>query len=182
MNLSYKIGFRTIKTTLVVFLCILVTFIFKRENAFYSSIAAVVCMQPTYEKTFKLGINRLIGTVIGGIFGYALLELSSFIPYYNDISHVLVVPLCLLLLIYFCNIIDKKAAVAICCIVFLSIVANSNRDITNALGYVIDRVIDTSIGIVLAMLINRFVAPNCERDKQTGGNDIEQIEGDHKKQ
>jgi len=31
------------------------------------------------------------------------------------------------------------------------------------------------------MLINRFVAPNCERDKQIGGNDIDQIEENNKK-
>jgi len=154
-----KIGFRNIKTALVVFLCLLIALVFKRENPFYSSIAAVVCMQQTYEQTFKLGINRVIGTFIGGVFGFMLLKLSDFIPYYHQYIRVVIIPLFIIALIYICNVINKKQAVSICCIVFLSIVANANRDVSDAFMYVLDRVIDTSIGIVLAMLVNRFIAP-----------------------
>lgn len=159
MNWSYKPGFRAIKTTIVVLLCLVVSALLKRENTFYAAIAAVVCLQPTYEQTFQLGLNRAIGTIIGGLFGYLVIELCADIPYYHQYWHLLIVPAGVLLLIYICNIINKKAAVSICCIVFLSITANSSRDITHALSYVVNRVLDTSIGIVLAMFVNRFIVP-----------------------
>lgn len=159
MNLKYKPGRRALKTAIAVFLCLVIAFIFKRENAFYAAIAAVVCMMPTYEETFQTGINRAIGTIIGGICGYGVLELGRFIPYFHDYSNMLIVPITLFGVIYICNIFKKQASVSICCIVFLSICANSSRDIDNALLYVINRVIDTSIGIIVAVLVNRFILP-----------------------
>lgn len=171
MNWSYKPGLRAVKTTIVVFLCLLIAFLFKRENAFYATIAAVVCLQPTYDETFRLGLNRVIGTVIGGAFGYLVLELCTKIPYYHEYWYMLIVPVGIVLLIYLCNVVNRKAAVAICCIVFLSITANSSRDITHALSYVLNRVLDTSIGIIIAMLVNRFVAP-----RKKGNNEEQQTE------
>ncbi|WMJ22292.1 aromatic acid exporter family protein [Paludicola sp. MB14-C6] len=166
MNWSYKPGLRAVKTTIVVFLCLLIQIIFKRENAFYATIAAVVCLQSTYVETFKSGKNRLVGTVIGGFFGYIVIEFCMMIPYYHEYWIMLIVPAGIFLLIYICNVLDRKASVAICCIVFLSITANSSRDITNALTYVIDRVLDTSIGIILAMVVNRFIAPHKKETKK----------------
>ncbi|MEG2813151.1 MAG: aromatic acid exporter family protein [Oscillospiraceae bacterium] len=159
MNQKYKIGLRSIKTAITIFLVLLVAVIFKRQNTFYSAIAAAVCMQPSYQKTFKLGINRLIGTIIGGTFGYLLLELSTVIPHYRDRWFIIIIPISILIVIYFCNIVQVQGAISICCIVFCSVAANSQRVVDSAFIYVLDRVIDTAIGIVLAILVDRFFFP-----------------------
>ncbi|MEG1996391.1 MAG: aromatic acid exporter family protein [Oscillospiraceae bacterium] len=156
MNEKYKIGMRTVKTAIAVFVCLIISFVFHRSNAFYSCIATVVCIQPTYTKTLSLGVHRLIGTGVGGLIGYIVLEFTTLIPYYSDGLYLIIIPIFLILSIYLCNIINRKDATSICCIVFLSIVANSNRDIAHTLMYVIDRMIDTSIGVVVAMIVNRF--------------------------
>ena len=75
-----KIGMRNIKTAISVFLCITLFNLFKRDNAFYACIAAVICMKDTYENSLSIGINRLLGTFLGGLFGIITIYLLSFLP------------------------------------------------------------------------------------------------------
>lgn len=173
VDFSYKPGKRAVKTSIAVFLCMVIAILLRRENLFYSSIAAAVCLQQNYKQTFSLGINRLVGTLIGGAVGYGILQASLHIPGYNNLYRVIVVPIMLLLVIYLCNVLGKSGAIPISCIVFLSIVANSNREIDSAFLYVLDRVIDTGIGVVSAMIIDRFVLGGYEagQGKETDNNE-----------
>ena len=164
---SYRLGYRAIKTAIVVFLCFLFSYLFHRENAFYAAVAAVVCLQQTYGKTYLAGLHRLIGTGVGGLSGFLLLELSGVIPDYAALWHVFLIPLFLLLPIYACNLIGRRDAVAISCIVFLSIAVNIDHTIRDAFPYVVNRMVDTGIGIVLAMLVNRFLFPYQTEDAST---------------
>lgn len=164
MNLRYKPGLRAVKTALAVLLCLLSSQLLGRSYAFYSCIAAVVCMQPTAEKSLHAGIHRFIGTLIGGLVGFLLLESSKPLPADHGWAFVFIIPLFLLLAIYLCNILGRKDSAAICCIVFLNIATNFDRGMHNSLLYVADRVIDTSIGIVFAVLVNRFVFPRRSKE------------------
>ena len=62
------IGMRIIKTVVAVFLCGLLAF-FREASGFYSMIAAVVCIQNSAGKTIESSINRMAGTLIGGVAG-----------------------------------------------------------------------------------------------------------------
>ena len=57
MNLGYKLGLRAIKTAISVFLCLLIAYILNRTDTLFASIAAIICLQPTYNKTFSSKIN-----------------------------------------------------------------------------------------------------------------------------
>lgn len=160
LNFSYKPGMRLVKTALAVALCLIIELAIGRQNPFYACIAAVVCMLPSYRETFYTGLNRIIGTVIGGLFGYALIELGQYVPFYTEWARLLLIPAIMMAVIYILNVFGKPAAVSIGCIVFLSITANPARTYENALIFVIDRILDTCIGIVVAMLVNRFIVPH----------------------
>lgn len=166
LNTDYEVGFRAIKSAIAVFFCLLISFILKRHSAFYSSIAAIVCMQQTHHKTAKIGRNRIIGTVMGGVAGYGIIEAAAFIPGYNKIWYLIITPVAVLGLISLCNVIHKKEASAMCCIVFLSIVLNVDRGVAEALPYVVNRIIDTSIGIIIAIIVNRYIFPNTNDNKE----------------
>ena len=153
---NYHIGYRAIKTAIAVSLCAIISMAFGREDVFCASIATIICMQQTYDETLKAGINRFIGTFIGGIVGYLALELSNYIPHYNW-SRIFVLPFCILLVIYICNIIGQKESVSICCIVVLVIVSKLGDDLSSTFMYDVYRVVDTIIGIVVAMFVNRFM-------------------------
>lgn len=158
LNRDYRIGMRAIKTAIAVFFCGLISMIFKRDDVFCASIAAIICLQPTYNKTLEAGIDRFIGTFLGGIIGYISLELSEYIPNYEWLR-LFTLPFCILLVIYICNIIDRKSSVSIGCIVILVIVSRLGDDMGSTFLYVIYRVADTIIGILVAMLVNKFIFP-----------------------
>lgn len=153
---EYKIGFRAVKTAIAVFLCALISTIFRREDIFCSSIAAIICMQQTYKQSIDTGVNRFIGTLIGGIVGYIALELSEYIPNY-EWMRIFVLPFCILSVIYICNKIGKKASVSIGCIVVLVIVARLGDPMSSTFSYVVFRVLDTLVGIFIATVVNRFM-------------------------
>ncbi len=60
------IGMRIVKTVIAVFVCGVLAWA-RGQSGFYSMIAAVVCVQNTAGKTIESSINRMIGTLIGGV-------------------------------------------------------------------------------------------------------------------
>ncbi len=160
LNFRYRLGKRAIKTALAVSVCIFISFVFKRDDSLFSAIAAMICMQQTYDETFKSGLNRTIGTVLGGVLGYVVLEIICLIPNYNNFFDIIIAPVCILIVIYICNMTDRKESIIIGCIVLISIVVQPEKNLGDAFFYVVNRVIDTTIGIVIAMVINAFIFPN----------------------
>lgn len=155
MNKNYKLGLRAIKTAISVFLCLLIAFIFNRTDTLFASIAAIICLQPTYNETFNSGLQRLVGTLIGGVVGYLILLAIYKLPF-KEITTLFVAPIAILTVIYICNVINQPSSVSISCIVVLSVVMWPNGNISDSFLYVVNRVLDTSMGIVVAMLVNRF--------------------------
>ena len=71
------IGMRMVKTAAAVLICLLVSMAVDREDMrIYSSIAALLCVQPYAEDTKRMAIQRIVGTAIGSVFGIATLLLE----------------------------------------------------------------------------------------------------------
>lgn len=156
---KYRIGLRNIKTALAVLLCLLISLIFPSISPLNAGIAAIVCMQPTPGKTIETGINRFIGTMIGGVFGYVLIVLSTIIPRYDDYLFVLAIPTLMTLCISTCVWLKKYDSVVICCVVYLIIALEIGDNTGSAINYVAMRILDTIIGIGLATFINKYIFP-----------------------
>ena len=152
-------GLRAVKTAIAVFLCLAVQFLFQRENAFYSGIAAVICMQPVPKQSVHTGLFRLAGTLIGGVMGFFLVELAQWIPGYQSGWYLLVIPAGFVVCITVCLVFRCKGAGVICCIVFLNIATHFERTIDSNVLYVIDRMIDTTIGVFAAIVVNWMIKP-----------------------
>lgn len=153
------IGMRTIKTALCVFICLLISYLLSGELTLYSSIAAIVCIQSTIENTLRIGFFRLIGTAVGGALGMLVMSLVSNTEEY--MLYLLLLPLGIIVIIYICNLIKMQGSVVICAIVYISVLS-SNLAVNEAQDpymQAIIRIIDTAIGIVVTMLVNRFIAP-----------------------
>lgn len=156
-----RIGARNLKTALSIFLCILICESLGLDSPFYACIAAVICLQDSVENSVKMGKNRMIGTLIGGVAGTFATFILSFYPIYA--LKVVLVTLLIILVIYTCNVFKKPGAVTIACIVLLATTL-LNRDYSNYI-YAIARVIETFIGIIVAILVNRFIVPFKKENK-----------------
>lgn len=62
-----KIGLRTLKTVLAVWVCFLIGDIRQAGVPFYAAIAAILCVQHNMKDSFRVAKNREIATIIGGI-------------------------------------------------------------------------------------------------------------------
>lgn len=153
LNWNYRLKGRAWKTALAVFLTELCSVLLRRSSAFYGSIAAVICLMKTKEETKQKGIARLIGTMLGGGLGWIALEIFVNIPHYKDFVFIFLAPLGILLIIYLLNVLNRQSSCMIGCVVFLSIVVNFNRTLEQIPSYVINRILDTVLGIVMASLV-----------------------------
>lgn len=155
-----KIGLRNIKTAFSVLACILLFEIINRDSPFYACIAAVICMGDSVEKSVKLGKNRLIGTLIGGLYGIFFIFIEPILP----IPIPFLTGFGIIIVIYTGVLVKKKDSISISCVVFLAIMTNLKDNITYV--YAINRMVDTAIGVVIAILVNKYLDFTSENDEQ----------------
>ena len=147
------LGMRVVKTVLAVFICFLISF-FRSSLPFYSAIAAILCMKNDHKDSLETGKSRMIGTMIGGVYGFFAIILSKSLgiellgyTYYFILS-IFLIP------IIYTNVRVKSAASTyISCVVFLSITVAHGNDVSPML-FALNRVIDTIIGIAVSIGVN----------------------------
>ncbi|GAA0771549.1 hypothetical protein GCM10008908_16000 [Clostridium subterminale] len=160
-----RIGMRIIKSAVAVFVCFLIYLIRGTGMPFYSAIAAILCMQQGVESTKKVGLNRTIGTLIGGAFGVVVLLLERrFIPEAMLGLRYLLVSVAIIPLIYTTILLERQTASYISCVVFLSVAINHGEDIV-PYAFAINRIIDTLIGIFVALGVNAMRLPKKRNTK-----------------
>ncbi|MBP0973438.1 MAG: FUSC family protein [Oscillospiraceae bacterium] len=160
------IGGRILKSSLAAVLCILVYELrtllpIGNGIPFYSVLAALWCMQPYPDTTRRMAAQRSIGTLIGAAFGLLFILLgirSQMIAYLT--AGVIIIPV-----IYACVLLDKKNAAFFSCVVFLSISLSHSFDEAPYV-FVLNRVLDTIIGILIGVTVNSFRLPE-KHDRTT---------------
>lgn len=149
MRIKNFIGMRTLKTGIAVTLCCILTR-FAVDNMFYCATACVVTMQDTIKTSFKMGSQRVLGTLIGGIVGFLLVLISPADPILCGIGIMIVIKCCETL---------KLSSLVVSSVTFFSLYLGYIN--STPLVYSVQRVIDTSVGVVMGLIINYIVArPN----------------------
>lgn len=160
-ELNLHIGLRLIKSAIAVWICFMIYFLRGREGIpFYSAIAAILCMQNYTENSKTVAVNRIIGTMIGAFYGSLILaikfmvfnELEDNILYYSMLS------LAIIPVIHTTVQIKKPQVAYFTCVVFLSIAANHILD-EKPFIFVLNRVLDTLIGIIVSLGVNTIKIP-----------------------
>ncbi|QZY54159.1 FUSC family protein [Crassaminicella profunda] len=147
--MKFKIGMRNIKTALAVSLCVLISELLKLEYPFYAAIAAIISMGNSITNSFKVGKNRMMGTSVGAFIG---LMFASIQP-----NNVLLCGLGIIVVIYICNLLKWNKSITIAGIVFMAIMVN--LDGQSPIRYSVNRIIDTFIGISVALVVNYLFFP-----------------------
>lgn len=160
MNFSIpKIGLRTIKTSIAVFLCL---FLFPNEP-FFACLAAVSCLQDTVSNSVKASINRTTGTLIGALIGLIFLVFCRYFKFNIEnefLSKFLIylsIAIGIILVIYSCNLVKKPGGINVSCIAFLAI--TTVHAFGDPIYYALNRIIETIFGVFIALLVNTFIFP-----------------------
>ncbi len=153
------IGLRIIKSAAAVFMCYIIDLLRAGNGiVFYSQLSALWCMQDYTAETKHNAVQRTIGTIIGAIYGLIVLIIFSRLPIAENIVPIVkavIIALFIVPIIYTTVVLNKKNASYFSCVVFLSIVVNHGNDI-NPYIFVINRVLDTMIGIAVGVILNLF--------------------------
>lgn len=118
------------------------------DSSFYAGIAAAIATQAFFRDTLKVGIGRIYSTLIGAIAAGCVLSLLPISP--------IVLGLSTGLLVYVCNKFLKLSQSNIACIVLLGISVNLDADVS-PVDYVIQRMVDTSVGVTCAILTSLLI-------------------------
>ena len=151
---KFKLGLRTFKTGVAVFIVLLVFGLFGWKGLQIGALTAVFSLREDFDKSVHFGTSRILGNSIGGF--YALLFFLV-----NNLFHeqfwvtLLVVPICTMLTIM-TNVSMKNKSVVIGGVSAMLIITLSIPTGETVL-YVFARVFETFMGVFVAMLVNSDV-------------------------
>ena len=149
-----KPGLRIIKTFIAVSLAMLISSFRPGEGLpFYSAIAAIICLKSDVEGSREIGINRVIGTILGGLCGllYLLIVPANYLP--RSVELILI-SLLASIIIWVMAMAGKPKAVSIMAIVFLSITINHGNEGNLPFLFAFNRTFDTMVGVISAIVVN----------------------------
>ena len=179
-NKKYRMGLRTIKSSIAVAICVALAYIFNNRNViFFGGVACVICMQQTSKDTVIMGVNRFAGTILGGILGFIVIMIGTLIEEFHHGFEIPIIAAASLIAIYLCNLLNLNEATSISCIVLLNVSTNYDgiTDAAGAFSYVSQRVIFTFIGIIIALLVNRFIFPyKCQPNSENIDNSLPKVD------
>lgn len=164
------IGARIIKSSIAVALCMVIYYIrlllpVGNGIPFYSALAALWCMQPYADTTKNNAGQRAIGTFTGAAYGLVFIIILHFIRLTEPIIVYFAASAVIIPVIYTTVVMDKRNASFFSCVVFLSIALTHSFD-ENPYLFVLNRILDTFIGIGVGIAVNSFHMP-VKHDNKT---------------
>lgn len=152
------IGLRNLKTACAATLCALIYYLFLPDrNPAFACIGAIFGMGADMQSSKQGGGNRLFGTILGGFLGMGLYSL--YLLFYPDGGHHLLLVLFLFLGVVVLILLAQRLWVGavqpggvVLCLLLFSIGPD------NYVVYCLDRILDTAVGVVVALTIN-FLFP-----------------------
>lgn len=149
-----KVGMRIIKSSIAVAVCFFIS-LFRQEGiVFYSCIAAILCIQQDVANSKKVALNRVKGTLLGGCMGMLVLVIEkSLFPIDAMYLSYLLISFMIIPIIYISVLLNMTSASYISCVVFLSVCVSHGMDV-NPYLFACNRIIDTLIGIFVALALN----------------------------
>ena len=168
-NLEFPaLGQRIIRTVVGIFLCYLVYY-FRAGygTVFFAVLAVLQCIQPYMKSSFDTAKQRFVGTFIGAGWGFVILfvthELLDFHIIENLLGYFLIAVFSGVVL-YTSVVLRHREVAGFSAVVFLSIVTTPIEGVMTIAGLLTGRVLDTLIGVVIAIAVNAFHFP---RDRNT---------------
>ncbi|GAB6085849.1 FUSC family protein [Alkaliphilus crotonatoxidans] len=143
-----KIGLRTIKTGIAIGLTMLMAKLLKIEYPFFAMIAAFIAIQPTVSDSWRVGLNRMLGTFIGAAIGLVFVVLVPGNFVFGGLG--------MILLIYIMNKLHWNESINIAGVVFMAVFLNLSE---GHVSYAIHRLQDTFLGIAVAVAVNYLIYP-----------------------
>jgi len=156
------LGQRIVKTSIAVFICFIIYLLNGRRGMVGEAvITAIICMQPYVSDSRTYSLNRIIGTIVGALWALLLLLLFKAIPVIRlgMWAVYLMISVFTMLALYSCIVLHRADTASLAAIVFLCIVMDYPDIVETPVMHVLERLITTLIGTVVAVSVNVFSLP-----------------------
>ena len=179
------IGFRTIKTGISIFLCLVVYMLIEQfgftdtSNAFLACVTAIICMKDSVDESLHTGLFRLVGTFIGAVSGMAYIYVARMLD--EAMSDMILLSLFIIVVISLCNLFKSPDAIVICCVVFLFVAMNQTDPEIGPVVHSIQRFTDTVIGLAVSFIVNRFLFNPAKKPKSLNDDEEQTKDTERKK-
>lgn len=158
-----KIGMRIIKTALAVLITLLFTdLLFRRVLkiqqfvSVFAVVSAILTIQDSIKSSFSAALERCIGTMIGVAVGMLFLTIDLLLDK-NIYAFYTFITVGTVLVIYGCKVVKKASASSLCVVVFIAVLFS--RDEASPYLAAGVRILETLLGVVIALLVNVLVFP-----------------------
>lgn len=148
---KFRLGMRTFKTGVAVFIVLLVFWIFGWKGLQIGALTAVFSLREDFDKSVHFGASRIMGNSIGGFYALSFFLIKSFF-HGSYLITLFLVPVATMLTIMTNVAVNNKAGI-IGGVSALLIITLSIPDGETFL-YVFARIFETFIGVFIAMLVN----------------------------
>lgn len=157
--LSYlpRVGMRMVKTALAVGICFLLYILRGEEGVpVFSTIAAIICMQPHVDNSRQAAFNRVVGTLVGAAFALLILYVIRFLPAPYHYLKYLLISFSVIPVMYVTVLLKKTGASALAAIVLLSICLSEGQ---TPAADAVNRSVETIVGILVSLGVNQLHLP-----------------------
>lgn len=160
----FRIGMRTIKSSLAVMLCILLFHFTNRGEAMIAALAAVFSLRQDLPTTLSFGKSRIMGNIIGGSTAIAYFLIQSQLNQ-SFLVELFFVPLGVAFVIVLSDGINNHAGIisGVSTLLLITLSASGGEP----LSFALQRVLDTFIGTVIAVGLNYIPLGKKENDPST---------------
>lgn len=139
-----KIGMRTIKTGIAVFLATLAGYFGIVQTPVYTVSVCIFSIKNTMKNSVSDSRSRILGTLLGGIIGYLFALITD--------GDIISTTIGVVFIIHLCHSLKISNSAGIASVTFTAIVIGVGQN--HPLSYSILRTIDTMVGVLIALLVN----------------------------
>lgn len=151
---KFKLGMRTFKTGLAVFIIILLFHIFGWHGLQIGTLTAVFSLREDFDKSVSFGFSRVVGNSIGGVLAIVFLLIHEYFQRHFLIT-LIFIPVFTMLVIMINVAINNKPGVIGSIAAFLII--STSIPVGDTVVYAIARIFETFCGVFVATLVNADV-------------------------
>ncbi len=152
LKTDHRLGFRVIKTGIAVTICVAVSFLFKLDQPLFAVVATVMSMGKSIDASVKSGKYKLIAVVIGVAIGCGFAFLSP--------ANAGLCGVGIMITLYLCHFFKLNGAATLASFVFAAMMFNPAAVVhVVPWSYALACVMDSAIGIVIALIVNLVVMP-----------------------
>ncbi|ASI35797.1 MULTISPECIES: aromatic acid exporter family protein [unclassified Exiguobacterium] len=148
MNIQFRIGLRTIKTGIAVAIALSFSWYVFDIYSGMGAVAAIVAMQPTIHRSFKMFFNRVFGTILGLVCGLVVVATLGANP--------LTIGLAVIVSLVFNSMIGRTDMSTFAAFAIVLMFESPTADYVH---YALTRSLLTVVGVLSAVAVNYIVFP-----------------------